>query len=320
MEAFINGYPSKNAEKGKVSQFYSDALDDLDKPNSILFLDEYNRQVKPQIRASLYTLINEHKISGEGEHRTKYFENLLFTIACINPSVNTDPGAAELNDAEQSRFAHTLEFDSTPAAMAEYLRKVYDGKIEDLDPENPKFKTKLERLLRIQDLGLHIVMDDRFAFNTKADLMALANVGGKRYTMLNQRSLTNGLKDVAKGNPDRFRKWLEQTSNYLLKDIRNISKILDDYKTPTFEELCEEHGLDPKTGLPTGKKSASNTSPASTVSDDDDLIIDPNDELDNIFTGSDAGTGSGSQSGGVKITSRGGVLNGFQNDSDDWLD
>jgi Cdc6-like AAA superfamily ATPase len=71
LEAYINGYTVRDAENpNKVKQAYSDNLAALEEPNSVLFLDEYNRQIKPNIRASLYTLINEHKISGEGQNKT----------------------------------------------------------------------------------------------------------------------------------------------------------------------------------------------------------------------------------------------------------
>jgi hypothetical protein len=101
LDAYINGYTTKRPDNPlKVTQAFSDNLAGLDEENSVLFLDEYNRQIKPNIRASLYTLINEHKIVGDGPNRQHEFKNMLFTIAAINPSVPTDKGAAPLNDAE----------------------------------------------------------------------------------------------------------------------------------------------------------------------------------------------------------------------------
>ena len=86
LDAYINGYTTKDPDqKRKVIQAYSDNLAGLEKPRSVLFLDEFNRQIKPQIRASLLTLINEHKIVGDGPDGLHEFKNLLFTIAAISP-------------------------------------------------------------------------------------------------------------------------------------------------------------------------------------------------------------------------------------------
>ena len=106
--AILNGFPvdtTETDEEGnqvhKVQRSYSTALDPLKQPRSVLFLDEFNRAA-PKLRATLLTLINEHEIEGPGKKGVYRFENLLFTIACVNPSVPTDPGAMNLNDAEKS--------------------------------------------------------------------------------------------------------------------------------------------------------------------------------------------------------------------------
>ena len=116
--AILNGFPVDSTETDndgnqthKVVRSYSTALDPLKRPRSVLFLDEFNRAA-PKLRASLLTLINEHEVEGPGEKGVYRFENLLFTVACINPSVPTDPGAMDLNDAEMSRFVDSIDWDS----------------------------------------------------------------------------------------------------------------------------------------------------------------------------------------------------------------
>lgn len=277
LEAYINGYTVRNAEDPtKVGQAYSDNLADLEKPNSVLFLDEYNRQVKPHIRASLYTLINEHKIAGNGPNKTHEFKNLLFTVACINPAVPTDKGAAKLNDAEISRFAYVLSnADSSVNAVVDYLKKMYDKKISKLDPKDPYYLEDLEGFLRTQDLGIFIVSHRDFAFNTYDDLEDLDLYQRK---MLNQRALTEGLT-VADGDVDEFKDWLKNQSHFLDKDIEMILNILTEYVSPTLEQLCSAKGIDLSSGeiqVPTDSSTESDTvpeeQPVEDQEDDDDFF------------------------------------------------
>lgn len=249
LESYINGYTVRDDDdRSYVRQAYSRNLSDLENKNSVLFLDEYNRQVKPHIRASLLTLINEHYIVGNdkdengkstGKH---YFPNLLFTIACINPAVPTDKGAAPLNDAELSRFAAILDnLDSDPASAADYLNKRFDLLIAGLNPKDAEYAEFLEIYLRIQDLGLFIVQHEDFSYDTKADLDDLSMEQKK---MLNQRSLGEILVHSG-GDVNDFKDWVEMFSHFLQKDKDMLLGIADEYVVPSFEELCRKKGIDP---------------------------------------------------------------------------
>ena len=246
LEAYINGYTVRDAENpNKVRQAYSDNLAALEAPNSVLFLDEYNRQIKPNIRASLYTLINEHKISGEGDNKTHEFKNLLFTIACINPAVPTDKGAAALNDAELSRFKDILDkYDSDSATTIDYLTKQYDKLIKRLDKNNEYYREDLEDYLRIQDLGVFIASHQNFTYDTRDDLEDLAALQKK---MFNQRSFTEGLTGC-NGDVDALKNWIRNSAGFLEKTTDMLLDILDDYIAPTFEQLCEAKGINVESG------------------------------------------------------------------------
>lgn len=241
LEAYINGYTVRDAnDPTKVTQAYSNNLAKLELPNSVLFLDEYNRQVKPQIRASLYTLINEHKISGTDKNNQHVFNNLLFTIACINPALPTDKGAAPLNDAEMSRFLYILDhMDSDPDTCREYLTKQYDKLIDKLDKNDPDYAEDLEDYLRIQDLGNFILGDYNFEFDNENVLMDLADEQRK---MFNQRAFTEGLVESC-GDPDEFADWVKNSSGFLQVDIDRLIEILSRYRKPTFEELCRSKNI-----------------------------------------------------------------------------
>lgn len=138
LDAFINGYTihrdakdGDDDEFGKVGQAYSSNLDSLDKPNSILFLDEYTRQKDDQIRGSVLTLINEHYIAGK-DHGKRYFPNFLFTIAVENPKSAGDSGVAHTNQAERTRFDTTLDHvDSDVPTTLDYLNKNWMKKIKE---------------------------------------------------------------------------------------------------------------------------------------------------------------------------------------------
>lgn len=253
LEAYINGYtlPDK-ADTDYVKQAYSKNLSELDEPNSVLFLDEYNRQIKPHVRASLLTLINEHYIVGndpdprdpEGKKRLKThtFKNLLFTIACINPAVPTDKGAAPLNDAELSRFAAILDgLDSDPASAADYLNKRFDILIATYPKDDPDYAEILETFLRIQHLGLFIVRHYNFDYDTRDDLNVLYT---KQKKMLNQRSLGEILISCG-GDVEEMKEWVESFSQFIDRDVEMLLNILDDYDSPSFEELCRAKGIDP---------------------------------------------------------------------------
>lgn len=287
LDAYINGYTTKDPEKPrKVIQAFSDNLAELEKKDSVLFLDEYNRQVKPHIRASLYTLINEHKIVGDGPNGLHEFKNMLFTVAAINPAVQTDKGAAELNDAEKSRFWWTLDdMDSDAETTIEFLSKYYNKLINKLNPAQEDYRSNLEDYLRIQDLGIFIVSHPKFGYDTREDLDDLnitppGKPHGHKPNLLCQRSLTQGLHN-SDGNVEEFKFWLENGAQFLERDKDMLLSIIREYINPTFEDLCIGHGIDPTASVaPHVEVPEAETSTSvepevegSGVEDDDDFFV-----------------------------------------------
>ena len=292
LDAYINGYTTKDPEKPrKVIQAFSDNLADLEKPNSVLFLDEYNRQVKPHIRASLYTLINEHKIVGDGPDGLHEFKNMLFTIAAINPAVSTDKGAAPLNDAEMSRFWWTLDdMDSDPDTTIEYLTKYYGKLISKLNPEAEDYRENLEDYLRIQDLGVFIVSHPKFGYDTREDLDDLSLPRGgvpnaSKPNLLCQRSLTQGLHN-ADGDVDAFKFWVESGARFLPRDEEMLLSILREYIEPDFTDLCAAYGIDASSA----KIPEPEIAPEATTADSATSDLDLEDDDDFFVSSSLAGT------------------------------
>ena len=260
LEAFINGFTVRDDENRKqVTKAYSNALDKLKDENSIIFLDELNRQTKDQIRGALLTLVNEHAIQGEGQGGKYYFENLLFTVACINPHLKSDPGAAELFQAEKTRYLYTmLNADSDPQTTDDFLLKYYDKKIKYLNPKHPDYRATLEAFLRIQHLGRFIVNHRSFLYDSEDDLQELDMT---KKNMLNQRMLYE-LLDECDGDIDMLRSGIKW-ANFLEEKTEMLYEILDEYRVPDFDYLCTLKGIDPNgAGLTT--KADAETSDAAT--------------------------------------------------------
>jgi hypothetical protein len=229
--AILNGFPVDTIEKDKdgkdvhrVTRSFSKSLDALDEPNSVLFLDEFNRAA-PKLRAVLLSLINEHVVDGDGEDGFRHFDNLLFTVACINPSVPTDPGAMDLNDAEMSRFVDSMDWDSHTDDALRYIVFHINEMIKALKPSDENYAYFYKRYHKILNLTNALLGDYRFEFDSRDDLLDLFNDKAK---MLNQRAITDAL--MAHGyNKDKFLNWVDKYSKFLEKDKVMIHDILDSY-------------------------------------------------------------------------------------------
>lgn len=232
--AILNGFPVDTIEKDengndvhRVARSFSKSLDALDKPKSVLFLDEFNRAA-PKLRAVLLSLINEHVVDGDGPDGFRHFKNLLFTVACINPSVPTDPGAMDLNDAEMSRFVDTMDWDSSVDGAVKYITFHINKLIKALKPEDENYGFMYVRYNKILNIAHALLTDYRFEFDSRDDLLDLFNDKAK---MLNQRALTDAL--MAHGyNKQKFLNWVDKYSKFLEKDKVMIHEILDSWVEP----------------------------------------------------------------------------------------
>lgn len=232
--AILNGFPVDTIEKDadgndvhRVARSFSKSLDALDKENSVLFLDEFNRAA-PKLRAVLLSLINEHVVDGDGPDGFRHFNNLLFTVACINPSVPTDPGAMDLNDAEMSRFVDTMDWDSKVPDAIKYIRFHIKKLLDALKPEDENYSFFYIRYNKILNLAEALLGDPLFEFDSRDDLLDLFNDKAK---MLNQRAITDALMSHGY-NKDKFLNWVDKYSKFLEKDKEMIHNILDSWVEP----------------------------------------------------------------------------------------
>ena len=287
--AILNGFPVDTVETDeegnqthKVQRSYSNALDPLKEPRSVLFLDEFNRAA-PKLRATLLTLINEHVIEGPGKKGTYRFDNLLFTIACVNPSVPTDPGAMNLNDAEKSRFAMKRKWDSNVEDAVRYLTFYLNKTINSFDKSDEDYAFLYTEHKKIYNIAMALLNDPRFEFDTRDDLLDLFN---EDKTMLNQRSITDGLL-LAGSDKAEFLDWVDNSSDFLQKDIDMIHDILDswvepDVTVPGASENAEDESED--------TTASQQTAAATDETDFDSVFGSDGEETDDDLFGNTAST------------------------------
>lgn len=304
LEIVVNGLTNLERDASGVSytgKAYSRILDSLDRENSILFLDEFNRAPE-QLRASLLTLINEHAVAGPGKDGYRHFPNLLFTIACINPSAPTDVGAIALNDAEKSRFKTKLMFDSTPARALNFYNEYFPAILADLDPASSDYVADYKFFAKAFDLAKFLVKDPSFDFDSRDDLEMLADYDA---TMLNQRSLTDGLISDGGEGKDVFIEWVEEQSGFLDRDIKMIKDILAKYTD--IDPVVPKAGTTTSSTVTDNEEDDSTSKPVSTPTstgtgddiDDEfsDILSGNGEEIDSTLFG-----GGGKASGVVNVT------------------
>ena len=95
----LGGAPVPDANREHIIRLSTKEMDALERPRSVLFLDEYDRAIKA-IRGTLLTLINDHEITDK--ESTRFIPNFLFTVAAINPA-DENYDTDEIDTAENDR-------------------------------------------------------------------------------------------------------------------------------------------------------------------------------------------------------------------------
>lgn len=290
--AILNGFPVDTVEKDadgndvhRVTRSFSKSLDALDKPKSVLFLDEFNRAA-PKLRAVLLSLINEHVVDGDGPDGFRHFDNLLFTVACINPSVPTDPGAMDLIDAEMSRFVDSMDWDSKADDAIKYINFHLTNLLSNLKPDDENYAFLYTRYTKILNLAQALITDPRFEFDSRDDLLDLFNDKAK---MLNQRAITDALMSHGY-DKQKFLNWVDKFSKFLDKDKEMIHEILDTWVEP---EVKLPSGVSQSNSLGQTADNPSTKSNGQATSDSDDfesVFGDGGEEVDSDLFGTAVST------------------------------
>lgn len=191
----------------------------LSKPNSVLFLDEYNRS-KTEIRGAVLTLVQNHMVwDPTEENEERFLDNFLFTIAAINPPNASYKGAKELDPAEQSRF-FSLNMVPDPIEHLKYLTDVYTKELNATD--DPEEKKEFQGKLNMCKL---ILTSPEFSYDSGVDIEE--NSDDPSYKPLNYRSFKLAM-DRCDGTKDDF---LDIWSHYCNPNKKKIIEtILKEYK------------------------------------------------------------------------------------------
>lgn len=196
----LGGAISPNDDRTAVNRLATTELDALERPRSVLFLDEFNR-ADSNIRGTLLTLINDHQIrDAREENGYRYFPNFLFTIAAINPptgTYNTD----ELDAAELSRFRQVhVQLDNKN--NLDYLTNKYTKELETV--EDPQEEKEIRGRLKIAQT---LLKSPQFRFD---DSNEAAEAQREQNSPLNPRSLSKLLEYCDGTKEDFLASWNDQ--------------------------------------------------------------------------------------------------------------
>lgn len=189
----------------------------LEIPNSVLFLDEYNRAPKA-VRSSLMQLVNSHVVYDPNSPKSqRYLPNFLFTVAAINPSnVNYDTDYMDM--AEKSRFLR-VDLESDPKATLAYLTKKLKYIIDNTDDEEEKAEAQGKL-----DLATALLTSNEFEFDNPETIDRVSENDEK---LLSARTLVMAL-NASEGKKDLLLKYWADAVNNESKPM--IQRILANYK------------------------------------------------------------------------------------------
>lgn len=212
-------YDEEGNPTNTVTKLSNHEFDQLDKPNSVLFLDELNR-APTDVAGSLLTLINDHVVNDQNEPSGKrLLKGFLFTVAAINPP---RPGndVNELDNPMRSRFG-AVTVESDPDQQLKYFKWYYGKQIKQMQEEgHPERIPAIQGRLAIAE---KLLTDPRFEFDDDNDEDRAQDEG---IPVLNPRSLTN-LLHASRGKKELFlNKWSGFCNPYKYSVVEDI---LSDY-------------------------------------------------------------------------------------------
>lgn len=220
----LGGALAPDMKFGIARKLASTQFDELgDVPDSVLFLDEWNR-APASVRGTLLTLIQDHTVPDPREKGSqRKLKNFLFTVAAINPAdanYNTD----QLDDAELGRV-RKIHIKGDKLNTLGYIRHEWQKAIDKAADETEK--KELEGQLRIAET---LISHKDFTFDDKDDIQRSHDAedrGAGNGLILNPRSFTN-LLHYCDGTKDDFLDLWNDYCNSLDKSM--VETILRDYK------------------------------------------------------------------------------------------
>lgn len=217
----LAGIFAPNENKTKAMNLPTGAYDELDNPDTVLFLDEFNR-ASSAVRFTLAQLINEHKIPNSQERGGyHYFNDLQLVVAAINPAKYGEYNTEPMDVAELDRFYKTY-VKPDKANTLKYLTNKYNKKLEkDLAKNDEK---AYQRDLGRKNLAIELLSSKYFEFDDDEEI---AQSGEDEEHILSPRGLENAIQ-ISGGTKDGLLKHWNNVCNPRKKGM--IERILANYQ------------------------------------------------------------------------------------------
>lgn len=247
----LGGALSKATDEKTVQRLASTEFDDLNRPRSVLFLDEYNRA--PQsVRTNLLELINSHMVPDpRAKRKQRFLENFLFTVAAINPATsnyNTDV----LDDAEMTRFQN-VNVINDPENLINYLLKTLDQMSQ--KAKTPERKQRAEgRIGLVKEL---LKVDGGLEFDSSKEIEEYKD-RDPNYLPLNARTFTNLIMGTDGTKKDLLAHWDEYANRFKKNDAKRILANYVDVKDKANQALGIGNGEDKQSQSVFSKGSSGN--------------------------------------------------------------
>lgn len=215
----MGGAIAPDRESGtKVTRLSPTEMDELDQPNSVLFLDEYNRAID-LIRGSLLTLVENHTVLDTSvKGRRRELKGMLFTVAAINPA-DSNYSTQTLDGAEESRFL-TKEVPTDPIVTLKYLSTIFPSDSQ---------AYKVAKIL---------LTNRNFSFTLDSEAEKVMEEGNRK--ILSARTLTRLLEYVENN-------YKEDGEDFNEMFLEEWDSFCDSFKKPTVTAILSEyHDVDDK--------------------------------------------------------------------------
>ena len=231
----LMGIPDVHPTKqGMVMRRLStELLEPLKKPNTVLFIDEFNR-ADYNTRFAFGNLAKYHTmpIPDLGDETTEevfgeygqivggklFFNNLIMVVAAQNPyEPDIYTGTNELDGAELERFKK-VPVQADPQAVLRYFRKKYTALIKEAEDEGNEEEARMYkgRLALAESL----LSSRQFKFSTHADRLKY----GKDTKYLSPRTLEDALFDSDGTKEDLLDIWDYHCGHYKKNMVEDILK------------------------------------------------------------------------------------------------
>ena len=193
-----------NRATNTVTKLSNQEFNSLDKPNSVLFLDELNR-ARPDVIGSLLELIQNHVVNDqEAQGGKRTLSGYLFTIAAINPA-EAGYDVLPLDTAMKGRLK-MVSIQPTNQQCFEHIEYKFSKKIDKLKKlqasgeNDPEIQQEITSYIGRIAIAQKLLSDSRFEFDDGTEEAKAFDEG---YPVLNPRSLAHAL-EASDGTKESF--------------------------------------------------------------------------------------------------------------------